>query len=50
MKMSASRIRHINRCLSHCSGSSFYNENRVPTPQVPNTTYTHIVFVPAPRS
>lgn len=48
MKMSASRIRHINRNIPH-SGHSFYNENKILPPQIPNLSYSHIVFVPAPR-
>ena len=47
MRLSASRIRSINFSLS--GGRPFYNEHKPLALQIPNTSYSHVVFVPATR-
>ena len=47
MKLSAGRIRSINRAIA---GGTFYSTNKALPSQVPNLTYTRVVFVPAFRA
>jgi hypothetical protein len=45
MRLSASRIRSINRTLASISGRSFYNDKPLP-PSVPDHSYTAVKYVP----
>jgi hypothetical protein len=49
MRLSANRIRSINRTLAISNGRPFYNQKPL-APSVPDTTYCSVVFVPASRS
>ena len=49
MRLSASRIRSINRTLALSNGRPFYNQKPL-APSVPDTTYSSVVFVPVLRS
>ena len=49
MRLSASRIRSINRALALSNGRPFYNQKPL-APSVPDTTYSSVVFVPVSRS
>jgi hypothetical protein len=49
MRLSANRIRSINRTLASINGRSLYNENEPRAPAMADTSHTHVVFVPASR-
>ena len=49
MRLSASRIRSINRTLALSNGRPFYNQKPL-APSVPDTTYSSVVFVRMFRS
>jgi hypothetical protein len=49
MRLSANRIRSINRTLASINGRSLYNENEPLAPPEANTSYTSVAFVPASR-
>jgi hypothetical protein len=49
MRLSANRIRSINRTLAAINGRSLYNENEPLAPAEANTSYTAVPFVPASR-
>jgi hypothetical protein len=49
MRLSANRIRSINRTLASINGRSLYNENKPLAPTVADTAHTYVVFVPASR-
>jgi hypothetical protein len=46
MRLSASRIRSINRTLASISGRSFYNDDKPLPPSVPDHSYTAAKYVP----
>ena len=49
MRLSANRIRSINRTLAISNGRPFYNQKPLAS-SVPDTTYSSVVFVPVSRS
>ena len=50
MRMSASRIRSINRTLAISNGRPLYNDDRPIPSCVPDHSYYAVRFVPATRS
>ena len=49
MRLSANRIRSINRTLASINGRSLYNDKKPLAPAVADTSHRHVVFVPASR-
>jgi hypothetical protein len=49
MRLSANRIRSINRTLASINGRSLYNDHEPLAPAMADTSHTHVVFVPASR-
>jgi hypothetical protein len=49
MRLSANRIRSINRTLASINGRSLYNDNKPLARAMVDTSHTHVVFVAASR-
>ena len=49
MRLSANRIRSINRTLASINGRSLYNDDKPLWPRVPDHSSAEVVFVPASR-
>jgi hypothetical protein len=49
MRLSANRIRSINRTLASINGRSLYNDDKPLAPAEANTSYTAVVFVRSSR-
>jgi hypothetical protein len=49
MRLSANRIRSINRTLASINGRSLYNDNKPLATAMADTSHTHVVFVPSSR-
>ncbi|HEY4051848.1 MAG TPA: hypothetical protein VGM27_33760 [Acidobacteriaceae bacterium] len=46
MRLSARRIRSLNRVMAAINGRPFYNEDKPPYPVLPDRSFTRIVYVP----